>query len=197
MSKIKLQTFDHLFKLQELSKDAANNEQLGAYYRWRMNKLCCQFDQELSINRKNSNKNKLNNLSSLCPICLSWMTHFKIIPKKSEKKKIKLKKGSNYEYNIIKTNCNYCGSKFKFKGLMKEKSCSIKNKKVAKIDSGKRSKQKYQKNEKKMENLNKTPQSDNKRPQKEMLEKLLSSSKKKRNLDKITNLSQFLNSCFK
>ncbi|KAH7637271.1 hypothetical protein DERF_009625 [Dermatophagoides farinae] len=202
---LELNTLDHLFKIQKIiDNDKLIDPRLSSYYRWLFNNQCDQYESCLAIHpessktepNNNNNNKELANLPELCPNCWSSMARFRLIPKKTKHKK-RMKKGNNFNHNIMNAKCKNCESKFKFKALSRSQQQNIQeSKKIinrTNITPSKSSISVNSKTQKKVINQSTPTTSQN---SKEMLQKFLINSKKKRNLDGHTKLSTFLQQCF-
>lgn len=183
---LRLKSVDHLFRIQQaLSKSnrgkqwPSANEKLSAYLRWQVNRKLNQSEQKLGVLKLDPPKDKLQNLTGLCPNCWSNISDYRVIPKRSKKKKKKNSKIQSESSNILCGKCLFCKSRVNFEGLRKAPKSPVKQVKNRSSSSAKES-----------------TSSKTKPSTKETLQKYLSSSKKKRNLDSKTRLSDFLQRCF-
>ncbi|KAF7491793.1 hypothetical protein SSS_00532 [Sarcoptes scabiei] len=184
-----LKTLDYLFELQKQFE--GKSDKLIAYYRSKLNEEFYQYKSELAIEpiqlenegKQTKSITELQNFPGLCPKCWTPLTR------------------KNYHHNIVNVNCLKCTTRFKFKGLTKRTSNQIRSKKNNKnvlVNQWKNSKfiqnsqqqSKASINEKR--NQQTPPKFSSMIEAKASLNKLLNSSKKKRNLDQKTRLSDFL-----
>ena len=200
---VDLHTLEYIFRVQQTLSSVSrkrstnvDNKHIAAYFGWHLNNRIEQCEQDNNSQKKVSSvKNKsLSEVTDRCGNCNSILVNYRSIPKKLKQKKQK-KKGVNYDTNLINARCEFCKSRVKFNGLKKtDKIVGI----VKKPNSTNQQKLNFSINnssnvDRKAQGL-KTPTST--KSHKEALQKLLSDSKKKRNLDSKTRLSDFLSSCF-
>lgn len=195
---IQLKTLDHLFRIQQaLSLKKSNqkceslaNSKVSAYLRWQLKKRITGYEHKLGSLNKEPSPNKLEHLSGLCSNCWSTISDYKIIPKKSSSKKINKELS---ESNLIRGKCKFCNSIIKFHGLKKDKHfmTPVKSTKSTKF-LNKASVKSFNDNY----NVNKSSSTSSSQDHKELLQKYLTKSKKQKNLDGKTRLSDFLKDCF-
>lgn len=172
-----------------------------------------------SSGRGGKRKEKRRDLSELCINCNSHLSTFKLVPKKLSARKQK-KKGRNSEVNLLNARCGHCKSSFQFTGLKKvtkrEEAVLAPKKKNSIINNSNTNNNKNNsfntsRSSSPTANRNSTStklpvsrkSSTTKTPtnasssHKEALQRMLSDSKKQRNLDSKTRLSDFLSGCFK
>lgn len=190
-----LNNLNHLFEIQKIiDNDKLSDSRLSSYYRWLLNNQCDQYQSRLAIHPEskvypNKNNKELECLSEICPNCWSSMAKFRLIPKKTKHKK-RMKKGTNFNYNIMNAKCENCKSKFNFKALTRTQP-NYQSKKIINTNTSSSITINGKKHKKGNENTPLTSQN-----RKEMLQKLLINSKKKRNSNSQTKLSTFLQNCF-
>ena len=187
---IQLATLDYLFRIQQIlcgTKQHLPNyhyDHVAAYIGWHLNNRLTEYQNDIGTLKKAHPENLSNfsELTHLCINCYSVLSKFRFIPRlKLHKKKGKVSK--NHDFTIVNGKCKFCKSRFKFKIFKKLCGSS------------------FVQNQPPFENfaLDKnttTPKQSSSKSQKEVLQKLLQQSKKKRNLDNKTKLTHFLNKCF-